>query len=96
MRFTTGGIHRRGLETRHLLAGVVVEILALGLMRELRHVRDVLVLIAVGGGDTDSERPNGTIQGTITAQGGLPIADAWVAGHQSLEDQPTTRSMLVT
>ena len=33
------------------------------------------------------ERPAGTIQGTVTGPDGAPIAEAWVAVYQSLEDQ---------
>lgn len=33
------------------------------------------------------ERPSGTIQGTVSGPDGAPIAEAWVAVHQSLHDQ---------
>ena len=33
------------------------------------------------------ERPNGTIEGTITGPDGAPIADAWVQLHQTLRDK---------
>lgn len=32
------------------------------------------------------ERPGGTIRGTVTGPDGAPIADAWVALHQTLDD----------
>jgi len=59
--------------------------------RPLKATKTVKLALSAGqratGVEIIVERPNGTIQGTVTDQSGAPLADAWVAVHQSFKDQ---------
>lgn len=59
--------------------------------RPMKTTKTVKLALAAGqhatGVEVVVERPSGTIQGTVTGPDGAPIAEAWVAVHQSLRDQ---------
>lgn len=64
---------------------------ALDTGRLMKATKTVKLALAAGqhatGVEVVVERPSGTIQGTVTGPDGAPIAEAWVAAHQSLRDQ---------
>jgi RNA polymerase sigma-70 factor (ECF subfamily) len=59
--------------------------------RPMKTTKHVKLALAAGqhasGVEIVVERPSGTIQGTVSGPDGAPIAEAWVAVHQSLHDQ---------
>jgi RNA polymerase sigma-70 factor (ECF subfamily) len=59
--------------------------------RPMRAKKGAKLALAAGqhatGVELVVERPAGTIQGTVTGPDGAPIADAWVALYETLEDQ---------
>lgn len=85
MTSTSGTFEIRGL------GAATYRLSVLDTGRPMKAAKTVKVGLSAGqhatGVDVVVERPTGTIQGTVTGPDGAPIADAWVALHQTTMDE---------
>jgi RNA polymerase sigma factor (sigma-70 family) len=85
MTSTSGTFELRGL------GAATYRLSVLDTGRPMKPTKTVKVGLSAGqhatGVEVVVERPTGTIQGTVTGPDGAPIADAWVALHQTTMDE---------
>ncbi|MEJ7599911.1 MAG: carboxypeptidase-like regulatory domain-containing protein [Kofleriaceae bacterium] len=85
MTSTTGSFEIRAL------GAATYRLSVLDTGRPIKATKTVKVALSAGqhatGVEVVVERPTGTIQGTVTGSDGAPIADAWVALHQTAMDE---------
>ncbi len=85
MASTSGTFEIRGL------GAATYRLSVLDTGRPMKGTKTVKVGLSAGqhatGVEVVVERPTGTIQGTVTGPDGAPIADAWVALHQTTMDE---------